>query len=88
MATLSYYLTDIPRTFSLRTFLLNVPVNACSVMSGRSLRFLGITSYFYGGKCILLNDIGILFADPQAILPAWFAFTKLEAAGVMYIMSK
>ena len=32
------------------------PVNNFSVMSGRSHRFLGITSTFLGGKCILLKD--------------------------------
>ena len=37
------------------SFLLNVPVNNLSVLSGRSHRFLGITSTFLGGKCILLK---------------------------------
>ena len=32
------------------------PVNIFSVMSGRTHRFLGITSTFLGGKCILLKD--------------------------------
>ena len=39
--------------FGLRLY---VPVNNFSVMSGRSHRFLGITSTFLGGKCILLKD--------------------------------
>ena len=39
--------------FRLRLY---VPVNNFSVMSGRSHCFLGITSTFLGGKCILLKD--------------------------------
>ena len=39
--------------FGLRLY---VPVNNFSIMSGRSHRFLGITSTFWGGKCILLKD--------------------------------
>ena len=39
--------------FGLRLY---VPVNNFSVMSGRSHRFLGITSTFLGGKCILLKN--------------------------------
>ena len=35
---------------------LYVPVNNFSVMSGRSNRFLGITSTFLEGKCIFLED--------------------------------
>ena len=35
---------------------LYVPVNNFSVMLRRSHRFLGITSTFLGGKCILLKD--------------------------------
>ena len=47
--------------FGLRLY---VPVNNFSVMSGRSHRFLGITSTFWevnvscsGGKCNLLKDV-------------------------------
>ena len=36
---------------------LDVPVNNFSVMSGRSHRFLGITSTFRGVNVSLLNDI-------------------------------
>ena len=36
---------------------LYVRVNNFSVMSGQSQRFLGITSTYLGGKCILLKDI-------------------------------
>ena len=36
---------------------LNVPVNNFSVMSGRSHRFLGITSTFRGVNVSLLNEI-------------------------------
>ena len=39
--------------FGLRLY---VPVNNFSVMLGRSHLFLGITSTFLGGKCILLKD--------------------------------
>ena len=36
--------------------MLNVLVNNFSIMLGRSHRFLGITSTFWGSKCALLKD--------------------------------
>ena len=49
----SHDVANIKGLFGLRLY---VPVNNFSVMSGRSHRFLGITSFFLGAKCILLKD--------------------------------
>ena len=38
---------------------LNVPVNNCSVMSGRGHRFLGITSTFRGINVSMLKDTAL-----------------------------
>ena len=46
----------IRRCLCLLVLMLNVPVNNFSVMSGRSHRFLGITSSFWGVNVSLLKD--------------------------------